>query len=151
MNSKLRVAVLVAVSLALACIPAMGQVLKGSISGTVVDPQAAIVAGAQVKATQAQTGTVFTTTSDNAGSFRFSLIPAGTYKIEITKQGFKTAVQNDVLVTAGRESAAGSIKLSVGEASAIVEVTAETPLIEPTQSQVTNTFAGTTLGTFAGV
>ena len=151
MNSKLRVAVLVAVSLALACIPAMGQVLKGSISGTVVDPQAAIVAGAQVKATQAQTGTVFTTTSDNAGSFRFSLIPAGTYKIEITKQGFKTAVQNDVLVTAGRESAAGSVKLSVGEASTIVEVTAETPLIEPTQSQVTNTFAGTTLGTFAGV
>jgi hypothetical protein len=151
MNSKLRVAVLVAVSLALACIPAMGQVLKGSISGTVVDPQAAIVAGAQVKATQAETGAVFTTTSDSAGLFRFSLIPAGTYKIEITRQGFKTAVQNDVLVAAGRESAVGSIKLSVGEASTTVEVTAETPLIEPTQSQVTNTFAGTTLHSFAGV
>lgn len=151
MNSKLRVAVLVAVSLALACIPAMGQVLKGSISGTVVDPQAAIVAGAQVKATQAETGAVFTTTSDSAGLFRFSLIPAGTYKVEITKQGFKTAVQNDVLVAAGRESSMSSIKLSVGEASTTVEVTAETPLIEPTQSQVTNTFAGTTLSSFAGV
>jgi hypothetical protein len=151
MNSKLRVAVLIAVSLALACIPAMGQVLKGSISGTVVDPQAAIVSGAQVKATQAETGSVFTTTSDNSGLFRFSLIPAGTYKIEITKQGFKTAVQNDVFVTAGRESSLGSVKLSVGEASTTVEVTAETPLIEPTQSQVTNTFAGTTLDSFAGV
>jgi len=151
MNSKLRVVVLVAVSLALACIPAMGQVLKGSISGTVVDPQAAIVAGAQVKATEAGTGSVHTTTSDNSGLFRFSLIPAGIYKVEITKQGFKTAVQNDVLVSAGRDSSLGSVKLSVGEANTTVEVTAETPLIEPTQSQVTNTFSGTTLNTFAGV
>jgi hypothetical protein len=151
MNSKLRVAVLVAVSLALACIPAMGQVLKGSISGTVVDPQAAIVSGAQVKATQIGTGAVFTTTTDNAGLFRFSLIPAGTYKIEITKQGFKTAVENDVLVSAGRESSLNLVKLSVGEITTTVEVVAETPLIEPTQSQVTNTFAGTTLNTFAGV
>jgi hypothetical protein len=150
MNSKLRVVVLVAVSLALACIPAMGQVLKGSISGTVVDPQVAIVAGAQVKATQAGSGAVFTTTSDGAGLFRFSLIPAGTYKVEITKQGFKTAVENDILVSAGRESSLGSVKLNVGEASTTVEVTAETPLIEPTQSQVTSTFAGTTLNTFAG-
>src|SRR5207248_5105500 len=150
-NSKLRVAVLVAVSLALACIPAMGQVLKGSISGTVVDPQAAIVGGAQVKATQVGTGSVYTTTSDNSGLFRFNLIPAGAYKVEVTKQGFKTSVQNDILVSAGRDSSLGSVKLSVGEASTTVEVTAETPLIEPTQSQVTNTFAGNTLGTFAGV
>ncbi len=151
MNSKLRVAVLVAVSLALACIPVMGQVLKGSISGTVVDPQAAIVAGAQVKAIQAETGSTFTTTSDNAGLFRFNLIPAGNYKVEVTKQGFKTSVQNDVLVAAGRDSSLGSVKLSVGEASTTVEVTAETPLIETTQSQITNTFAGTVLNSFSGV
>ena len=48
--------VLVALCLALAwCVPSWGQVLKGSISGTVIDPQGAVVAGAQVKATQ--TGT----------------------------------------------------------------------------------------------
>jgi len=153
MNSKLRNTVaLIAVSLALAwCIPALGQVLKGSISGVVLDPQAASVAGAQVKATEASTGTVFTTTSDNSGLFRFSLIPAGAYKIEVTKQGFKTSVQNDVVVAAGRDSNLGSVKLSVGEASTTVEVTAETPLIDPAQSQVTNTFAGTQLTTFAGV
>jgi hypothetical protein len=151
MNSKLRVLVLVAVSLALACIPAFGQVLKGSISGTVVDPQAAIVSGAQVKATQLGQGTVFTTTTDSSGLFRFNLIPAGTYKIEVTKQGFKTSVQNDVLVTAGSEHGVGSVKMDVGDTSTTVEVSAEAPLIEATQSQVTNTFSGTTLTTFAGV
>ncbi len=60
MNRKLRdIVVLVAVSLALVwCIPAMGQVIKGNITGTVTDPQGAVVSGAQVKATNTQTGTV---------------------------------------------------------------------------------------------
>ena len=152
MNSKLRnLVILIAVSLILVSVPALGQVLKGSISGTVVDPQAAIVSGAQIKATQLGQGTVYTTTSDNSGLFRFSLIPAGTYKIEITKQGFKTSVRNDVLVGAGSDNGLGTVKLSVGEASTTVEVTAEAPLVETTQSQITNTFSGTTLNTFSGV
>jgi len=153
MNQKLRnIVVLVAVSLALVwCIPAMGQVLKGSISGTVADPQGAVVSGATVKATNSQTGAVLTTTSDSSGLFRFSLIPAGTYKVEISGQGFKTAVHNNIVVSAGVDTGLGSTKLAVGETSTTVEVAAEAPLIETTQSQVTNTFSGTQLSTFSGV
>ena len=135
----------------LCCIPSFGQVLKGSISGTVVDQQGAVVTGAQVKATGTDTGSVLTTTSDNSGSFRFNLIPAGNYKIEVSAQNFKTSVQSNILVSAGRDSGLGSVKLSVGEASSTIEVTAETPLIENTQAQVTNTFSGTVLTNFAGV
>ena len=77
MNRKLRdKLILVATCLAL-CIPSFGQVLKGSISGTVVDPQGAVVSGAQVKATNVALVSVLTTTSDNSGSFRFNLIPGG--------------------------------------------------------------------------
>ena len=45
MNRKLRgIVVFVAVTLAvILCIPGVGQVLKGSISGTVTDPQGAVV------------------------------------------------------------------------------------------------------------
>ncbi|HSM84802.1 MAG TPA: TonB-dependent receptor, partial [Candidatus Limnocylindrales bacterium] len=125
--------------------------LKGSISGTVNDPQGAVVAGAQVKATNSATGTVLSTISDSSGLFRFNLIPVGDYKVEVSAQGFKTAVQNNILVAAGRDSGLGAIKLTVGEASTTIEVTAAAPLIETTQSQVTNTFAGTTLTTFAGI
>src|SRR6478672_13771197 len=136
MNRKLRdKLILVATCLAL-CIPSFGQVLKGSISGTVTDPQGAVVSGAQVKATQIETATVLTATSDNSGSFHFNLIPAGTYKIEVSAQGFKTAIQNNVVVTSGRDSGIGQMKLSVGDATATVEVTAGAPLIETTQSQV---------------
>jgi hypothetical protein len=133
------------------CIPSFGQVLKGSISGTAVDQNGAVVPGAQVKATNTGTSSVLTTTTDNSGSFRFNLIPAGDYKIEISAQHFKTAVQNGVAVSAGRDSGLGQVRLSVGEASTTVEVTADAPLIETTQAQVTNTFSGVALSTFAGV
>jgi Carboxypeptidase regulatory-like domain len=153
MNRKLRdVLVLVAACLTLVwCIPSVGQVLKGSISGTVVDPQGAVVSGAQVKATDTATGGTLTTKSDNAGLFRFNLIATGNYKVEITAQGFKTEVQNGIQVTAGHDSDLGSLKLAVGGASESIEVTAAAPLIDTTQSQVTNTFTGVTLSTFAGL
>jgi hypothetical protein len=153
MNRKLRdILVLVAACLTLLwCIPSFGQVLKGSISGTAIDQQGAVVPGAQVKATNTATGGVLTTTTDSSGLFRFNLIPAGEYKIEISAPNFKTSVQNNVVVSAGKDSGLGSIKLSVGEANTTVEVTAEAPLIETTQAQVTNTFSGVQLQTFAGV
>ncbi|HMF91433.1 MAG TPA: carboxypeptidase regulatory-like domain-containing protein [Candidatus Angelobacter sp.] len=127
------------------------QVLKGSISGTVVDPQGAVVSQATVRATNSATGAVLATTTDSSGSFRFNLIPVGEYKVEITAQGFRTATQNQILVAAGRDSGLGSLALTVGEVTTAVEVTSAAPLIETTQSQVTNTFAGTQLTTFAGV
>jgi hypothetical protein len=153
MNRKLRtVFLLVAACLVLVwCIPSVGQVLKGSISGTVQDPQGAVVAGAQVKATNTSTGVTLTTTSDSAGLYRFNLIPVGEYKVEVSAQGFKTTVQSNILVSAGRDSSLGSMKLTVGETSTTIEVSGSAPLIETTQSQITNTFSGTALTSFAGI
>jgi hypothetical protein len=152
MNRKLRALMsLAAVTLALVwCIPSVGQVIRGSISGTVTDPSGAVVSGAQVKAKNVETGSVFTTTSDSSGLFRLNLLQVGNYTVEITAQGFKTASQSSVIVAAGRDSGLGSVHLTVGEASTTVEVNAEAPLIEATQSQVTNTFSGTALTGFAG-
>src|SRR6476646_8370904 len=144
--------VLVIAMLALLCaVPSLAQVVKVSISGTVTDPQGAVVSGATVKATNEATGATLTTTSDSSGSFHVNLIPVGTYKVEMTAAGFKTTVQNNIVVAAGRDSGLGAIALTVGEVSTAVEVTADAPLIETTQSQVTNTFAGTQLTTFAGI
>src|SRR5262245_16044382 len=142
----------VALSLLLiCCVTAVGQVLKGSISGTVTDPQGAVVANAQVKATNTATGAELTTTTDNAGAFRFNLIPVGTYKVDVSAPNFKTLSQSEISVTAGRDTGLGLLKLAVGDTGTTIEVTAETPLIESTQAQVTNTFSGQTLSTFVGV
>jgi hypothetical protein len=153
MNHKLRDKfILVAAFLMLLCsVASFGQVLKGSISGTVVDPQGAVVQGAQVKATNTETGNILTTTSDNSGSFRFNLIQVGDYKIEVMAQNFNSAVQSGILVTAGRDSGVGTIKLTIGDTTTTVDVTDTVPLIETTQAQITNTFSGTALTNFAGV
>lgn len=153
MNMKLRnTLAFVAVTLALVwCIPSVGQVLKGSISGTVVDPQGAVVSGAQVKATNIETNVVSETTSDSSGLFRLNLLPVGTYKVDITAQGFKTEESKGVAVRAGDDTGLGTLHLSIGEASSTLEVTAAAPLVDTTQAQVTNTYSGITLQTFAGL
>src|SRR5215472_14913234 len=122
--------------LAVTAIPGAAQVLKGSISATVTDPQGAVIAGAQVNATNLATGTVFATTTDSSGLFRINLIPAGEYKVDVTAPGFQTAMENNIVVAAGRDSGLGSIRMAVGETSTTVEVTADTPLIESTAAQV---------------
>jgi hypothetical protein len=152
MNTRLRVFAVFAVALALVCcIPSVGQVLKGSISGTVVDPQGAVVANAQVTAKNVDTGIVSTTTTDNSGLYRLNLLPSGTYNVSISGKGFKTTESKGVAVSAGADSGMGTVRLSVGETSTTVEVTAAAPLIETTQAQITNTFSGTVLQSFAGI
>src|SRR5215813_4324780 len=151
MDRKLRIVLIFTCLVFVAWLNLAGQVLKGSISGTVVDPQGAVIPGAQVTATNISTTGVITTKTDRAGLFRLNLIPAGTYKVEVLAPGFKTAVQNNIQVTAGADSGLGEIHLSVGEASATVVVIYLKKLIETTQAQVTNTFSGTTLQTFPGV
>lgn len=153
MNQKVRhTLLLITFTLGVAwCSQAFGQVLKGSISGTVVDPQGAVVSGAQVKATHIETGEVRSSTSDSAGLFRFNLVPIGTYKIEISNPGFKSLIQNNVGVAAGVDTGLGSVKLTVGGTTETLEVTAAAPLVESTQAQVSNTFSGVTLRQFAGI
>jgi hypothetical protein len=153
MNRRLRniLNVFAVALVVVACIPSVGQVSKGSISLTVADPHGAVLAGAQVKAKNVQTGQISTTVTDSAGLARLNLLTTGTYTVEVTFKGFKTAVQNNVAVDTGQDSGLGTMKLTVGEASTTIEVTTDAPLIDTTQAQITSTFSGTALETFAGI
>jgi hypothetical protein len=128
-----------------------GQVSKGSISGNIVDPTQAILVGAEVKATQVATGQVTTTTSDTAGLFKIPLLAIGTYKVEVSKSGFKSTSIPGIVVTPGVDTGLGSVRLEVGSASETVEVTSGTPLVETTQAQVTATFETSQLTTLPGI
>jgi Carboxypeptidase regulatory-like domain len=121
------------------------------MSGTATDPQGAVIKDAKVKSTNTATLNERTTTTDSAGQFRFNLIPAGDYTIEISAPGFKTIQQTHITVVAGSDTGLGALKLEVGDISTTVQVTAAAPLIESTQAQVTNTFSGETLSSQPGV
>jgi Carboxypeptidase regulatory-like domain len=133
------------------CLSAAGQVLKGSISGTIADAQGAVISGARVVATDVATGSKFSTTTSTSGLFKLSLLPVGTYKVEVGAQGFRTAVINNVAVVAAVDSSLRPVNLNIGEASSSVDVSTDRPLLSSNQAQVTHVFSGTLFNNFAGI
>src|SRR6266704_925551 len=91
--------------------PANAQVSKGSISGSVTDPQGATVLGASVKVVSKDTNQAYTTETDSAGLFRLSLLPPGIYRVEVAKQGFRKTVVGNVEVAVGADRGLGTVKL----------------------------------------
>ncbi|HYR43316.1 MAG TPA: TonB-dependent receptor, partial [Terriglobia bacterium] len=130
---------------------ASAQVSKGSISGSVTDPQGAAVLGASIIVVSKDTNQTTTTESDSSGLFRISLLPPGTYRVEISKQGFRKVVFDNIGVSVGADRGLAPVKLEIGEVSATIEVSDAPPLITSTEAQVTNSFSATNLQTFAGV
>src|SRR6185369_4293254 len=71
------------------------QVLYGSLVGTVTDPNGAVVEGATVEATNAATGAVSTTTTDDRGGYVFNDLQVGVYKITFSRASFKKLLKED--------------------------------------------------------
>src|SRR5579864_3143458 len=150
---SLRSAVLFAMAAAL-CFSAFsprafGQQTLGAITGTVTDPSGAIVSDATVKAINIATNLEVGAHSKN-GSFLIPDLPAGTYRVTITKEGFKTETHTKILVSGNRTTTVDTT-LVVGSITAMVEVTA-VPLMNQVDTTIgyvvdTNTIETTPLGT----
>src|SRR2546427_5903935 len=72
---------------------------RGTLNGTVNDPSGAVVVGATVKALNVATGVDFTVTTTDAGVFRIPLLPPGTYKLNASAPGFKSALRENVVLS----------------------------------------------------
>jgi hypothetical protein len=129
---------------------APAQLLPGQIGGVVVDPQGAVIPGAQVTVTSLDRGYTRRAATDSSGHWVVSSFPNGKIKIQVSSKYFKTAVQTNIAYDASQPSR-HDFCLSVGETSTTVEVTSDAPIIETTQAQVTNTFSETNQSTYAGV
>src|SRR5258706_11221731 len=70
---------------------AVGQSFFGSIGGTLVDPNNAVVPGAEVTLLDIGTGVKRTTTTNAEGNFSFANLSLGTYTVTVTRSGFKEA------------------------------------------------------------
>src|SRR2546423_9152710 len=83
-------------------VAALGQGVSGSITGVVTDPAKAVVPNAQVTARETSTGLVTKTVTNSAGVYNMPSLPIGTYEIDVEAAGFKTYVQNHLLIEASR-------------------------------------------------
>jgi Carboxypeptidase regulatory-like domain len=93
----------------------------GAISGAITDPSGALVVGAQVKIADAATGETRMSQSNGRGLYVVSLLPPGQYKLEVTKQGFKTASSSDVQVIVA-ETTVLNIRMETGTVSETITV-----------------------------
>ena len=94
---------------------------NGSIAGTVVDSNGAVVPNATVTI-KGQSGQSFTATTSENGTYRVPAVSAGLYTVSITSSGFKKSVFSNVKVDVGLPTTVDA-SLEVGTVEQVVEVT----------------------------
>src|SRR6185312_152147 len=111
----------------------------GDVSGVVTDPSGAAIPGAKVTLTNQSTGAVHNTQANANGSYRFSLLPPGSYEVSATATGF-TPQKARVRVAVGQIEAA-NISLRVGAATQTVTVTGEQAPVQVNNGNVSTSFS----------
>ncbi len=114
---------------------ARAQVLYGSIVGNVVDASQAAVAGATVTITSQETNLARQTMTNDTGAYSFPNVPAGTYTLKVTKEGFTAFTQPQVVVTINSVSRVDA-HLNVGAVTESVTVSAEAAALQTDRSEV---------------
>ena len=108
---------------------AAAQVMPtGSIEGLVTDPAGAVVADAEIRLINIETGVTVTSRTNAAGLYTFSTVRAGRYRIEVSHQGFKTIAREFEVQTGVKTTI--DIRLELGEVTQTVEVTDQAPVLE---------------------
>jgi len=118
----IRALILLAVTAAL-CAPTAAQALgsAGTVTGTVTDPNGAVVPNASVTIANPVTGYTRTVNTEADGTFRFGDVPPNTYGLSVTATGFSAAQQRLEVRTSVPISL--KIQLAVGGATESVTVT----------------------------
>src|ERR1700730_909418 len=111
------------------------QSTYGSIAGAVTDTSGAAITDANVTLTNVGTGEKRTQSSGSDGLFTFVNLFPGQYRVDVEKQGFKHFARTGIMVEV-QQSTHIDAALQVGEVSQVVEVTAETPLLQSETSSL---------------
>ena len=119
------------------------QGTTGQISGTVTDPNGAVVPGASVKATNLETNLVRETTTGDQGIYSFQLLPPGRYKVEVAASGFAAFEVEAVVNITQTTTVDANVGISGGNTTVTVE--AEAPLVQTETAQNGRVVSGETL------
>ncbi len=113
----------------------------GGVAGVVTDSSGAVLSGATVVLTNVATDAKQDAKSSASGSYRFDLLPPGTYKLTVDQQGFERLESR--LVVDSSKVVAANLKLTVGSMQQTVEVTAVAELINADDANVATTVSQT--------
>src|SRR5436309_2416794 len=108
------------------------------LSGTILDPNGAVVPGAIVTLRSDTTGVEQSTTADASGQYAFLLVPAGQYTLTVEAAGFSKLTDTGVTLTVG-QLAKLPLTLQLATVTAEVSVTSDAQLVETTRISVATT------------
>jgi hypothetical protein len=116
---------------------AQQTVTSATLGGRVEDSSGARLSGATVTITSLDTNQTSAVTSDEEGRYRFSYLPAGSYRLIVEHPGF-TTLQQQLTLTIG-QALDVPLKLIVAGITGSVQITADVPLIEAARTQLAET------------
>ena len=114
-------------------VTAAAQQETATLSGTIRDSSGAVVAGAEVAATNTDTNIVSRTNSGADGGFVIASLRPGAYSITVETTGFQKMVRTGVTLQVA-QVARFDLVLQAGQITEAVEVRGGTPLLESATS-----------------
>ncbi|GAB4243330.1 MAG: hypothetical protein Kow00109_19090 [Acidobacteriota bacterium] len=106
-----------------------GQETRGRVNVTVLDPQGAVIPGADLELVDLRTGEVRTGVTGDTGTFTFVNLPTGTYRLKISMPGFRETTYDQVTVSATKVTDI-TARLELGALTETVLVESATPILE---------------------
>jgi hypothetical protein len=105
------------------------QMATAVLQGTVTDPSGSAVPNAKVVVLNEGTGVQWTAQTNNAGNYLLAGLPAGLYRVEVTRTGFSTYVATGLKLDVGT-NVIRNVQLKVGQVSQQVVVAAGAPVLQ---------------------
>jgi hypothetical protein len=114
---------------------ATAQTSMGAVNGTVTDSAGAVVPGATVTLVNEATGIRSGRQTNTSGHFVFVDVRPGTYVLTVELSGFNTA-KTAAFTVGVNETVARNVTLKVGNMSEVVEVTAQSELLQTSTAEL---------------
>jgi hypothetical protein len=111
------------------------QTVTGSISGTVHDPQGAVVPGATATVVNEATSDSRVAVTDDRGEFQVTSLAAGRYTVRVELASFRTYERKNVVLSSSERVSVGTISLEVGGLGETVTVEATGTHVNTTETQ----------------
>ncbi|HZH33776.1 MAG TPA: TonB-dependent receptor, partial [Pyrinomonadaceae bacterium] len=119
--------------------PILAQTITATLTGTIADPNGAIVPGATVSVTSVETGQTKTDTTNQDGRYTITFLPPGTYNVSVESAGFTRATRENIRLEVA-QTASIDFALSVTGGEVKVDIGSdETPILQTETSNLETT------------
>jgi outer membrane receptor protein involved in Fe transport len=102
----------------------VGQTSRGTVTGLVSDAQQSAVPNANVELTSLSTNTTRSTTTNEAGLYRFDAVEPGRYTLQVKSTGFRSFAAKEFVVGAAQVLTLDAA-MEIGDVQQVVEISAQ--------------------------